>query len=152
LLVVPSGGGVTELIAGAFGTAAPEAVVSVPLADHALPPAEVTPWTWTSYAVPAVSPDNSYGLVTFGSVVQAVAPEGLNHRLNPVAALCPLSTAGAAQVTARSLPEPCARDGADGAFEIWVAGGCGGVGVDVAALMRAAEIMVAGARFLGVRG
>ena len=81
LLVVPSGGGAAELIDGAFGTAAPEAVVqwsALPLADHAPAPASSTPWTWTSYAAPAVSPVNSYGLVTFDAVVQALAPEGLN--------------------------------------------------------------------------
>ena len=86
------------------------------------------------------------------AVVQVLAPERLNRRLNQVAALCALSTTGAAQVTARSLPEPCARDGAEGAFGIWVAGAGGGGGGGVAALTLAADIMVAEAKFLGVRG
>jgi len=36
--------------------------------------------------------------------------------LNPVAAPCVLSTAGAVQVTIRSLPVPCASDAALGVF------------------------------------
>ena len=60
--------------------------------------------------------------------------------MNQVAASCAGSTAGAAQVTARSLPDPCASDGADGAFGIWTVGVGVGVGVvGLAALRRAAE-------------
>jgi hypothetical protein len=44
------------------------------------------------------------------------APEGLDRRLKPVAALCVLSVAGDVQVTVRLLPVPCASDGALGAF------------------------------------
>jgi hypothetical protein len=44
------------------------------------------------------------------------APEGLDCRLYPVAALCVLSIAGADQVTVRSLPAPCASDTALGVF------------------------------------
>jgi len=48
--------------------------------------------------------------VTPVTVVQVPAPEGLDRRLNPVAALCVLSTTGFVQVTVRSLPIPCASD------------------------------------------
>ena len=50
------------------------------------------------------------------TVVQVPAPEGLDRRLNTVAALCVLSIAGAVQVTVRVLPVPRARDAAPGAF------------------------------------
>jgi len=68
-----------------------------------------------------------YGLVTPDTVVQVAAPVGLDRRLNPVAALCVLSIAGAVQVTVRALPGPCASDTPLGVF-----GTCG-VGVGVAA-------------------
>jgi hypothetical protein len=54
--------------------------------------------------------------VTPDTVVQVPAPEGLDRKLNPVAAPCVLSIAGAVQVTVRSLPLPCASDAAPGAF------------------------------------
>ena len=41
---------------------------------------------------------------------QAAAPEGENCRLNPVAASCVLSVAGAVQVTMRPPPGACASD------------------------------------------
>ena len=62
-----------------------------------------------------------YGLVTPDTVVQVPAPEGLDRRLKPVAALCVLSTAGAVQVTVRLLPVPCASDAALGVFGAAVA-------------------------------
>jgi hypothetical protein len=112
LELVPSGGGATLVIAGAFGAYGPVVdVVSVLMADHALVPAAFEAWSCTSIAAPAAKPDKSCGLVTPVTVVQAPAPEGLDRRLNPVAASCVLSTAGAAQVTIRSLPVPCASVG-----------------------------------------
>ncbi len=120
LALVPSGGGATAVIDGAFGANGPEAVVSVLPADHALVPATFAPWIRTSVAAPAARPDRTYGLVTFDACVQTLAPEGLDCRLNTVAALCVLSTAGAVQVTVRPLPGPCASDGAAGAFGIAV--------------------------------
>jgi len=93
---------------GVFGAAV--AVVSVLVADHALVPAALELWSCTSIAAPAARPDRVYGLVTPATVVQVPAPEGLDRRLNPVAALCVLSIAGAVHVTVRSLPVPCASD------------------------------------------
>ncbi len=55
------------------------------------------------------------------TVVQVPAPEGLDRRLKLAAALCVLSTAGAAQVTVRLLPAPCANDAAPGTFGAAVA-------------------------------
>jgi hypothetical protein len=103
------------------------AVVRVPVADHALTPAAFELCSCTSIAAPAARPDNSYGLVTPDTVVQLAAPAGLHQRANPVAAPCVLSITGAAQVTLRSLPVPCANVGALGAF-----GGIGGGAVTVA--------------------
>lgn len=100
-LLVPSGDGAIEVIDGAFGTDAAEAVDSVLVADHALAPAAFRLCTWTSNAVPTASPANAYGLATFDTTVQELAPAGLNCRLNPVEALCVLSTAGTVQVTVR---------------------------------------------------
>jgi hypothetical protein len=54
--------------------------------------------------------------VTPDTVVQVPAPEGLDRRTNPAAAACVLSTAGAAQVTLRSLPVPFANVAAFGTF------------------------------------
>jgi hypothetical protein len=103
--------------AGALGVlGAAVAVVSVVVADHALEPALFELWICTSIAAPAARPVSVYGLVAAGTTVQAPAPEGLDRRANAVAALCVLSTAGAAQVTVRLLPVPCASDGAPGAF------------------------------------
>jgi hypothetical protein len=117
LVLVPSGGGATLAINGVFGAYGPvEAVVSVLVADHALVPPVFDPWSWTSIATPAASPDRVYGLVTVDAIVQVPAPEGLDRRLKPVAALCVLSIAGAVQVTVRLLPVPCASDGAPGTF------------------------------------
>ncbi len=117
LVLVPSGGGTTPVIAGVFGAyGPPAAVVSVLVADHGLVPAAFTLSICTSIAVAAAKPDRSYGLVTPDTVVQVPAPEGLDRRLNPVAALCALSTAGAVQVTVRSLPPPCASNAAAGVF------------------------------------
>jgi hypothetical protein len=112
--------------AGMFGICAIAAVVSVLVADHALVPAVFELWIWTSIAAPAAKPDRLYGLVTPIIVAQIAAPEGLDRRLNPVATLCELSTAGAAQVTVRLLPEPRASDGALGMFGICGAGTAGG--------------------------
>jgi len=122
LLFVPSGGGATLAIAGAFGAYGPAvAVVSVLVADHALVPPAFELWSWTSIAAPAARPDRVYGLVTPDTVVQVPAPEGLDRRLNPVAALCVLSIAGAVQVTVRLLPVPCASDAGPGVFGAAVA-------------------------------
>ena len=96
-------------------------MVSVLVVDQALVPAAFEPWTCTSIAAPAARPDRSYGLATPVTVVQVPAPEGLDRRLKPVAAPCVLSIAGAVQVTVRSLPAPCASDGALGAFGAAVA-------------------------------
>jgi hypothetical protein len=63
------------------------------------------------------------------TVVQAPAPEGLDCRLNPVAALCVLSTEGVVQFTVRLLPVPCASVTALTVF--------GGYGVDGAAAIVA---------------
>jgi hypothetical protein len=57
-----------------------------------------------------------YGLETPDPIVQVPAPEGLDRKANPVAALCVLSIAGAAQVTLRLLPVPFANDAAPGVF------------------------------------
>jgi hypothetical protein len=97
-----------------FGAAA--AVVSVVVVDHALAPAALVLWICTSIAAPAARPDRLYGLATPVTVVQIPAPEELDARLNPVAAPCELSTAGAVQVTERLLPVPCASDAALGVF------------------------------------
>jgi hypothetical protein len=67
-----------------------------------------------------------YGLVTPDTVVQVVAPVGLDRRLNPLAALCVLSPAGAVQVTVRALPVPCASNAALGVFGMYGGGGGGG--------------------------
>jgi len=99
-----------------LGANGPEAVIAVAVADHALVPPALALWTRTSIAMPESRPDRSYGLVTFGTVVQRLAPEGLDCRLNAVAALCVLSTGGDVQLTVRSVPEPCASDGAVGAL------------------------------------
>jgi hypothetical protein len=104
------------VIDGAFGANGPELVVAVLVADHTLVPAALAAWIWTSIATPAARPDRSYGLVTFGTAVQVPAPEGLDCRLNQAAAPCVLSTVGAVQLTMRSLPGPCASDGAAGVF------------------------------------
>jgi hypothetical protein len=114
LVLLPSGCGPTPAIAGAFG--AEVAVVSVLVADHALAPAAFELWICTSIAAPAASPERVYGLVTPDTVVQVPAPDGLDRKLNPVAALCVLSIAGAVQVTVRLLPVPCASDAALGVF------------------------------------
>jgi hypothetical protein len=130
-VLVPSGGAATEVIDGVFRADEAEAVVSVLVADHALVPALLALWICTSIAAPAARPDRSYGLVTFDTVVQVLAPEGLDCRSNAVAALCELSTAGGVQVTVRSLPEPGARDAACGVLGssvVWV-----GIGDGVAA-------------------
>ena len=117
LVLVPSAGGVTLAIAGAFGAyGPPAAVVNVLVADHALAPTRFEPWTCTSIAAPAARSDRSYGLVTPATIVHVPAPEGLDRTLNPAAAPCVLSTAGAIQVTVRSLPAPCASDSALGVF------------------------------------
>jgi hypothetical protein len=116
----------SDTAAGMFGICAIAAVVSVLIADHALVPAVFELWIWTSIAAPAAKPDRLYGLVVPTTTAQIAAPEGLDRRLKPVAALCRLSTAGAAQVTARLLPEPRARDGALGMFGICGAGAAGG--------------------------
>ena len=58
--------------------------------------------------------------MTLGKVVQVAVPAGLDRRANPVAASCVPSTAGAVQVTVRSLPVPCTSETALGAF-----GACG---------------------------
>ena len=50
------------------------------------------------------------------TTVHAPAPEGLDRTANPLAAPCVLSIAGAAQVTMRLLPVPCAKVGAPGGF------------------------------------
>jgi hypothetical protein len=136
LVLVPSGGGATELIEGVFRADKAEAVISVLVADHALVPAVFTPWIRTSIAAPAARPDRSYGLVTFDTVVQVLAPEGLLCKSNDVAALCVLSSAGAVQITVRSLPEPCAKDAACGVFGRSVAGAGGGGGVAVGVVGR----------------
>ncbi len=52
-----------------------------------------------SIAVAPLSPVSVYGLVTPDKVVQVPAPAGLERRLNPVAAPCVPSVAGAVQVT-----------------------------------------------------
>ena len=58
LEVVPSGGGMTPVIAGALGANGPaEAVVRVLVADQALEPAAFVLWSWTSIGAPAVNPD-----------------------------------------------------------------------------------------------
>src|SRR5208337_1426023 len=126
---------------GVFGGAV--AVVSVLMADHALVPAAFELWSWTSIATPAANPDRRYGLVTPDTIVQVPAPEGLDPRLNPMAASCVLSIAGAVQVTVRSLPGPCASDGALGGFAICGVGGSCGVG----ALESLRGCIVAVARF-----
>ena len=66
--------------------------------------------------MPAASPDSTYGLMTPATVVQTPEPERLYRRLNPVAALCALSTTGAVHVTVKALPGPCARDAALGGY------------------------------------
>ena len=50
------------------------------------------------------------------TVVQVLAPDGLDRRLNPVAALCVLSVVGATQGTVRLLPAPSASDTPLGMF------------------------------------
>ena len=96
-------------------------MVSVLVADQALVPAAFEPWSCTSIAAPAARPDRSYGHADTGHVVQVPTPEGLDCRLKLVAALCVPSIAGAVQVTVRSLPVPCANDGAAGVFGAAVA-------------------------------
>jgi hypothetical protein len=59
-----------------------------------------------------------------------LAPDGLDRRLNPVAAPCVPSITGAAQVTVRLLPVPCASAAAADVFGGYpvaagVAGRCG---------------------------
>jgi hypothetical protein len=76
----------------------------------ALAPVAFELCTRTSIAAPAARPERLYGLMTPDTVVQVAAPEGLDSALNAVAALCVLSIAGAAQVTIRVLPVPCAND------------------------------------------
>ena len=81
--------------------------------------------------------------MTPDTVVQVPAPEGLDRRLNPVAALCVLSIDGAVQVTVRLLPVPCASDAALGVF-----GTCGvGVGGGEFGCPRAR--IIAMGRFVG---
>ena len=87
-----------------FGTAV--AVISVLVADQALLPAVFTLSSCTSIAAAAARPDRVYGLVTPDTVVQVPAPDGLDCKLNPEAALCVLSIAGALQVTVRLAPAP----------------------------------------------
>jgi hypothetical protein len=99
--------------------------VSVLVADHALVPAKFELCICTSIAAPAARPDRLYGPVTPDTVVQAAVPDGLDRRLNPVAALCELSIDGAAQVTVRALPAPCASDAALGVFGGYTGGGGG---------------------------
>jgi len=91
-------------------------VVSVLAVDHALVPAAFTPWSCTSIAMPGGRPVRLHGLVAPVTMVQAPVPDGLYRRLNPVAALCVLSAAGAAQLTVRVVPAPCASDAALGVF------------------------------------
>jgi hypothetical protein len=56
------------------------------------------------------------------TVVQVPAPEGLDRRLNPVAAPCALSIAGFIQITVMAaLPGPWVRSAALGAFGAVVA-------------------------------
>ena len=62
-----------------------------------------------------------YGLVIPDTVVQLLAPEGLDCRLKPVAAPCVVSIAGAVQVTMMLLPAPCASDTALGVYGVAVA-------------------------------
>lgn len=116
LLPVPCA---NDAAAGVFGAAV--AVVSVLVADHALVPAVFDPSTCTSNAAPAARPDRLYGLVTPDTVVQVPAPEGLERRLNPVAASCEPSIVGAIQVTVRLLPVPCASVTPPGVFGAAVA-------------------------------
>ena len=54
--------------------------------------------------------------MTPDTVVQVPAPDGLDCRLDPVAALWVPSTAGAVQITVRSLPPACANDTVPGGF------------------------------------
>jgi hypothetical protein len=116
--------------AGVFGRdGPPAAVASVLVADQALVPDASVLCTCTSYAAPALRPLRVYGLVTPATFVHMAAPELLNWRLKPAAALCVLSIAGVVQVTVRLLPVPCANDGAPGAFASWNVGVCGDVGV-----------------------
>ncbi len=109
---------------GVFGAAA--AVVSVIEGDHAPAPAALVLWSCTSIAAPAARADRVYGLVTPDTSVQAPAPDGLDCRLNPMAASCVLSTVGVVQVTMRPLLGPCTSDASLGGFA--ACGGCVGVG------------------------
>ena len=56
------------------------------------------------------------GTVTAVNPALEAAPETLNRRLNPTAALCVPSTGGAVQTTVRLLAVPCASDGVAGAY------------------------------------
>ncbi len=96
-----------------LGANAPaEAVVSVLVDDHALAPVTLKPCTCTSIAAPAATAPAWRGWrPAADAVVQLPAPEGLDCRLNPVAALWVPSTVGAAQFTVRLLPEPRASVG-----------------------------------------
>ncbi len=100
---------------GAFGANGPP-VISVLVADQAPAPTASEPWICTSNAAPAARLDRVYGLVTPETIVQAPAPEGLDRRLNAVAAPCVPSITGGVQDTVRLLPVPCASDGAAGAL------------------------------------
>jgi hypothetical protein len=127
---VPSGGGATPVITGAFGACGPlEAVVSVLDTDQTLVPAMFVLCNSTSYAVKSVRAARVYGLVTHATVVQVPAPAGPKRRLNPVATSCLPSIAGVFQVTVRSLPLPCLSDGAVGGFAVWGGGGGGAGGI-----------------------
>jgi hypothetical protein len=124
---VPVGGGATPTAPGTFGAADP-VVASVLEGDHALVPATFTLCNSTSYAVPDVREVSVYGLLAPATVVQVAVPDGLNRRLNEVAASCMLSIAGTVQITVRLLPL-CASDGAPGGFAVWGVGGACGAGV-----------------------
>ena len=96
-------------------------MVSVLVTDQAEVPPAFEASICTSIAAPAARPVSVQGLVTPGTVVHVPAPEGLDRSANAVAALCEASVAGAAQVTVRLLPVPCARETAAGVFGAAVA-------------------------------
>src|ERR1700722_7745919 len=91
--------------------------------------------------------------MTPDSGVQVAAPEGLDCRLNPLAAPCVPSIAGPVQVTVRLLPVPCASDTALGAFGICSVGVgvCTGSCVE-GCIVAETRLVIGVARYIGIFG
>ena len=88
--------------------------------------------------------------MTPDKIVQVPAPEGLDCRLNPVAALCVLSTAGVLQVTMRPLPLPCVSDTALGGFGICCVVATGEFGCPNAYIMPWGRFVAGVVGYLGI--